>query len=81
MASPDPDDGPIEGLKLEENGFSCIYENCDGYVSGTKRTMEQHCRDTHNWKLNDGIMWRKQAVQTFFVGITFLYYLMARTTS
>ena len=71
VVHPDSDEGPIEGLKLEENGFSCIYEDCDGYVCGTKGTMEQHCRDAHNWKLNDGIMWRKQAVQKFFAGIIF----------
>ena len=73
VEAPDPDDGPIEGLKLEENGYFCTHNDCNGYYSGAKNTMEQHCRDTHGWKVKDGITWRNQAVQTFFEGIIFLY--------
>jgi len=78
---PDPDEGPIEGLQLEKNGFICIHDDCDGYVSAKENTMIQHCRNVHGRQSNDEIMWRKQAVQTFFSGIIFIYHLTFRKIS
>ena len=70
IGTPDPGDGTIKGLKLEENGFCCTHDDCDGYFSAKESTMIKHCQNAH--KTNDK-MWRKQAVQTFFAGITFFY--------
>ena len=75
---PDPQEGPIEGLDLEKNGFYCTYEECNGYVSAKEGTMIQHCKHIHGWKLSDGVMWRNQAVQTFFLGIMFFNCLTFR---
>lgn len=74
MKHPDPDDGPIEGLELEKNGFYCIYENCNGYFSAKETTMMKHCKITHDWNSKEGPMWREQAVQTFFSGIFLSYH-------
>ena len=56
---------PIEGLEVVKNGAKC--KEC-GHLAGTIDTMENHCRNKHNWKTKDGSMWTQQAVQTFFQG-------------
>jgi len=58
---------PIDGLELSEDGAKC--NECE-YVAGTFGTMEEHCRNNHDWKAQDALMWTKQAVQTFYPGIT-----------
>ena len=65
---PNPGESPIEGLKLEDNGFYCIHNDCDGYFSGKESTIIKHCQKAHKSKEK---LWRKQAVQTFFLGIIF----------
>ena len=62
----------IKELKLYENGFICTHEDCVGHVEVTKDMMRKHCENTHKRTKKSGIMWRKQAVQTFFSGITLL---------
>src|SRR5947207_12420819 len=64
------DGKPIDGLKVIENGYRCIYENCKGSVTASIPKMEEHCRNKHDWtKKKDGIKWKTQAIQTFFSGI------------
>jgi len=58
---------PIDGLELVDNGAKC--NECE-YVAGTFNTMEDHCRNKHDWKAKDEPMWTKQAVQTFYPGTT-----------
>jgi len=66
---------PIEGLELIENGAKC--NDCE-YVAGTIGTMEDHCRNKHNWKAKDETMWTKQAVQTFFQGTIHIRSILIR---
>ena len=65
MAIPSANSFPIDGLELIEDGAKC--NECE-YVARTTDTMEKHCRIKHDWKLKDGSMWTKQAVQSFFQG-------------
>jgi len=58
---------PIEGLELVEDGAKC--NECQ-YIAGTSGTMEEHCRNCHDWRAKDELMWTKQAVQTFYPGTT-----------
>ena len=36
--------------------------------------MENHCRDTHEWMMSKGVMWKRQWVQTFFQGKFIKYF-------
>ena len=62
----------IKELKLYENGFICTHNDCTGHVEVTKDMIRRHCEIIHKRTKKDGIMWRKQAVQTLFPGITLL---------
>ena len=73
VITPEPENGPVEGLELISDGQKCIYLNCIGYLSASEYTMEVHCR-THGWKKNDPIIWKKCAVQTFFQGVHRKYF-------
>ena len=42
----------IEGLKVLE-GFICMVGECR-YLAGTPRSMEEHCRNEHEWTLSQG---------------------------
>ena len=70
VITPEPDNGPVDGLELYSNGWKCIYENCTGYLSASENldSMIFHCRTTHKWMQNDGVKWVKFTVQTFFQG-------------
>lgn len=43
---PDPDDSPIAGLPLFDNGLQCW--DC-AYLCRTSLGMQQHCRANHHW--------------------------------
>jgi len=74
------DGKPIDGLKVIENGFRCIFEDCEGFVTTSPEGMKRHCRDTHNWDPKKGIKWKTQAVQTFFAGIVLRLSLIIQVT-
>ena len=57
---------PIEGLTIS-SGFQCLYHDCS-QLTRTEISIQQHCRENHNWLMKDGIMWRTQELQTFFEG-------------
>ena len=59
---------PIEGLELVKDGAKC--NKCE-YMAGTCNTMEEHCRNYHDWKAKDERVWTKQPVQTFYPGIIY----------
>jgi len=60
---------PVKGLEVWKDGFKCFHSSCQGYVCGTQRQMENHCRMVHEWTKKEEIQWRRQAVQTFFKGM------------
>jgi len=62
----------IKELKLYDNGFICTHKDCIGHVEGTKDMIRKHCETAHKRTKSHGIMWKKQAVQTFFSGISFV---------
>ena len=70
IQSPDWDEMKIDGLKVVPNGFRCSFENCEGHVAATLRMMEEHCRNAHGWSKTDGPMWYRQALQSFYPGIS-----------
>ena len=69
IAIPVWDGKPIDGLKVIENGFRCIFEDCEGFVTTSPGVIKKHCRNAHGCDPNKGIKWKTQAVQTFFAGI------------
>jgi len=75
VITPEPSNGPIEGLELFSKGWKCIYKNCSGYLSSTEslESMKIHCR-IHGWKIHDEPMWEKCAMQTFFQGVHRKYF-------
>ena len=62
----------IKELKLYKDGFICTHKDCTGHVEGTQDMMWKHCKTVHKRTKKDGIMWRNQAVQTFFPSISLL---------
>jgi len=66
VVTPSEPISPIEGLTIV-NGFQCQYDYCSEQ-RGTEPSIKQHCWETHRWKAEAGVMWREQAVQTFFQG-------------
>ena len=70
VQGPDWDEMKIDGLKVIPNGFRCSFENCQGHVAATLRMMEEHCRIAHGWSKTDGPMWYRQALQSFYPGIS-----------
>jgi len=68
----------IAELELER-GWRCQKQlngkECD-YCWVKKRLMENHCRDTHEWMMSKGVMWKGRWVQTFFEG-KFIKYVPA----
>ena len=73
IRAPPPTALPIDELELIKNGFEC--KKC-GALAGTLSTIENHCRNKHNWKREDEIMWTIQAVQTFFCGKSIQYIIL-----
>src|SRR5437667_7044969 len=55
---------PVQGLTVSP-GFECLYDGCIK-LTRTEPSMKQHVRKIHGWFKKDGIMWKKQAMQTFF---------------
>ena len=49
----EPNTIAITGLPLFENGFRCTWEDDNDrqcpYICQTKRAIQQHCRDEHQW--------------------------------
>ena len=66
----------IEGLTAYV-GFQCQVEGCMKFTR-TKESMKKHYRGSHGWGSKDGVKWRKQSIQSFFVGqhIKYVLFLM-----
>jgi hypothetical protein len=56
----------IDGLAVVD-GFQCQYTECC-QLRSTERSIKEHCREEHEWKVQTGVMWKNQAFQTFFNG-------------
>jgi len=61
---PSPEDRPIAGLELHQNGAECLICN---ELRSNECQMKKHCQE-HGWKTGKDPLWKKQAVQTFFKG-------------
>jgi len=56
----------IDGLTVV-GGFQCQYTECF-QLRSTERSIKEHCRQDHEWKVQTGVMWKNQPFQTFFTG-------------
>jgi hypothetical protein len=72
---PNPDADPVEGFEVIENGFKCTFEGCLGYYCPTLSTIKKHCINMHECHEEK---WTRQAIQTFFQGISLNYYTNIR---
>lgn len=57
---------PIPYLKIVE-GYECQYETCRK-ILGTLESMKKHCRQDHEWKAKNGVLWSETRAQTFYQG-------------
>ena len=64
---PLPENGPIDGLELYKDGGACLYPEC-GELSPRSKDIRTHCRLIHKSEPIEGLIWKRQAVQTIFSG-------------
>jgi hypothetical protein len=72
VMAPVQDSQPIQGLALFD-GQMC--GPC-GYVCRSERNMQEHCRGEHRWIKEQGTMWTRHKVQTFFDGPNRKYFVV-----